>query len=369
MDAVVTTEKTSVRNVIRYSGAFIAFMIGSGFATGQEIMQFFTGYGLYSVGGILISMFLFAYSGAILMRFGFETKNENINAFKFYCGKIFGSFLEWFIPIFLFMVVVVMISGAGATMNQYFGTPQIVGTVIMAALVLITNLFGLQKIVDIIGHLGPITILFTLGIALVALAKNPGGLSGVSDAMARVGELPKATGSTSTWWLAGILYVAYNVTGSIPFLTEMGKSANNRKEAVLGAFIGGIALMTSALLLNLALLSHIEAIAGLEIPNLYLSDLISPAVSFIFSIILILEIFSTASPMMWVTTRKFGGEEGSKKSRVVLAGLTILALIGGQLPFGQLVGTVYPYTGYLGIAVLALIAMKTFIDSRKPKAA
>ncbi len=149
----------------------------------------------------------------------------------------------------------------------------------------------------------------------------------------------------------------------------MGKSANNRKEAVLGAFIGGIALMTSALLLNLALLSHIEAIAGLEIPNLYLSDLISPAVSFIFSIILILEIFSTASPMMWVTTRKFGGEEGSKKSRVVLAGLTILALIGGQLPFGQLVGTVYPYTGYLGIAVLALIAMKTFIDSRKPKAA
>lgn len=369
MKTSVTTEKTSVRNVMKYSGAFIAFMIGSGFATGQEIMQFFTGYGLYSVGGIFISMFLFAYSGAILMRFGFDTKNESLNAFKYYCGKIFGTFLEWFIPIFLFMVVVVMISGAGATMNQYFGTPQIVGTLIMAALVLITNLFGLQKIVDIIGNLGPITIVFTLGIAVVALVKNPGGLAGISEAMAKVGELPKATGSTSTWWLAGILYVAYNVTGSIPFLTEMGKSANSRREAILGAVIGGVALMTSALLLNLALLSHLEAIAGLEIPNLYLSDLISPVVSLVFSIILILEIFSTASPMMWVTTRKFGGEEGSKKSRIVLVGLTILALIGGQLPFGQLVGTVYPYTGYLGIVVLILIILRTLRDAKKAKTA
>ncbi len=30
----------------RLSGAYCAFLIGSGFATGQEILQFFAGYGL-----------------------------------------------------------------------------------------------------------------------------------------------------------------------------------------------------------------------------------------------------------------------------------------------------------------------------------
>ena len=32
--------------VLKTAGAFIAFLIGSGFATGQEIMQFFVAYGV-----------------------------------------------------------------------------------------------------------------------------------------------------------------------------------------------------------------------------------------------------------------------------------------------------------------------------------
>lgn len=355
--------KTSVRNVIKYAGAFVAFMIGSGFATGQEIMQFFTSYGIYSIGGVIISMVLFSSLGSILMKFGYDERNNpDTNAFQYYCGAIFGKFLEWFIPIFLFMVVVVMISGSGATMNQYFGTPQIIGTLIMAIIVLITNYFGLERIVDIIGHLGPITIIFTLLISIVALMKNPAGLSNVPQAMANIQELPMATSSQNTWWLAGILYVAYNVTGSIPFLTEMGKTANTRKEAVLGGIIGGATLMIAGLLLNLALLSYIGEVADLEIPNLFLSDLISPAASLVFSIILICEIFSTASPMMWIAVQKFGGKEGTQRNKIALVILTVIAFIGGQLPFGQLVGIVYPYTGYLGIVVLIMVIIKTISE-------
>lgn len=322
--------KTSIKGVIKYAGVFIAFMMGSGFATGQEIMQFFTSYGIYSIGGAIISMVLFSSMSAILMRFGFrERNNPDTNAFHYYCGAIFGKFLEWFIPIFLFMVVVVMISGSGATMNQYFGTPQIIGTLIMAIIVLITNYFGLEKIIDIIGYLGPVTIIFTLVISVAALIKNPAGLSNVSEAMANMQDMPMATSSQNTWWLAGILYVAYNVTGSIPFLTEMGKTANIKNEAILGGLIGGATLILAGLLLNLALLSYIEDVADLKIPNLFLADLISPVSSFIFSIILICGIFSTASPMMWIVVQKFGGKERTQRSKIVLVIVTLIAFIGG----------------------------------------
>lgn len=358
-------ERTSWLRIFKFAGAFTAFMIGSGFATGQEVMQFFTAYGIWSIGGIFISMFLFAYSGAVIMKYGFENKNnDNFNPFHYYCGRILGTFLEYFIPIFLFAVVVVMISGAGATMKQYFGLPHYVGAAFMAILVLVTNMLGLKRLVDIIGSLGPITIIFTIVIAAVALIKNPGGLANVSEAMRQVGELPRATSSGTAWWLAGTLYVAYNVTGSIPFLAEMGKGAVTKKEAVLGAVVGAVALMTSGLLLNLALLSYLGDIAGLDIPNLYFADLITPAFGMIFSIILLCEIFSTAAPMLWVSANKIG-KEGTSRNKIAVIILTIFAFFGGQLPFGMLIGTVYPYTGYLGIIVLLTITIKVFADRKK----
>lgn len=349
---------------LKYAGAFTAFMIGSGFATGQEVMQFFTAYGLYSIIGIFISMFLFAWSSSVIMKHGFDNKrNENYNAFHYFCGKILGTFLEYFVPVFLFAVVVLMISGAGATMNQYFGLPHIVGAAFMAVLVLVSNMFGLKRLIDIIGGLGPITIIFVIVISLIALFNNFEGLSNVGESMKQLGELPMATASKNTWWLAGILYVAYNVTGSIPFLSEMGKEAVIKKEAVFGAVIGSVALMTAGLLLNLALLAYIKDISALPVPNLYFADLIGPAFGLIFAIILLCEIFSTAAPMMWISASKVG-KEGTNKNRIAVVVLTILAFFGGQLPFGTLVGTVYPYTGYLGILVLIIIAIKVFVGRK-----
>ena len=41
----MTESRIDYRNVIRISGAYVAWVMGSGFATGQEILQFFTSYG------------------------------------------------------------------------------------------------------------------------------------------------------------------------------------------------------------------------------------------------------------------------------------------------------------------------------------
>lgn len=351
--------KTSIKNSMKFAGAFLAYLIGSGFGTGQEIVQFFTSYGIYGIGGIIISMVLFVLIGSILMGYGYDhRRSSNLNALKYFTGEIFGSFLTYFVPIYLFLVVVIMISGAGATINQYFGIPHLVGTLIMAGLIFITNYFGLQKIVDIVSFLGHVIIVFTLFISLAAIMKR----SEVLFMIPRLGEvegLSMVTPGRGSWWLAGILYVSYNIILAIPFITELGKGAKTKKEASLGAIIGGVTLMVTALILNLALLSHIDEIKYLTIPNLYLSGLISPTASFIFSLVLIGAIFTTASPMMWVTAQHFGGREGSLRHRISLVVLTILALGAGQLPFEELVGSIYPYTGYFGIVVLILIIYRT----------
>ena len=65
-------EKVSISNVVKFAGAFIAFLIGSGFATGQEILQYFTAYGLKGLLTALVMVLLFIYVGASFIIAGFN---------------------------------------------------------------------------------------------------------------------------------------------------------------------------------------------------------------------------------------------------------------------------------------------------------
>lgn len=360
--------KVRIINVLKFAGAFVAFMIGSGYASGQEIMQFFTAYGPWSIGGLIIALVLFSWLGKVLMNYGYrhsELTPEQMpdQSFRYYCGKYFGTFLAWFIPVFLLLVCIVMTSGAGATLAQYFGLPTWVGALGMCLLVFITNLFGFQRIVNIVGALGPLTIIFSIIIAVYAIASNPAGLANIATHADVIANMANATNGAPLWALAGLLYVAYNMTGSVPFLTQTGATATSAREAKWGAIGGGILFIVAGLLMNLALLCYIDDVSQLEVPTLFLSDLISPVVSVIFSIILLDEIYSTAAPMMWTSVNRFA-PEGTKRNKVVLAVFSVIVLLIVLSPLGysQLMGIVYPYTGYIGIVFIICVVVRQCIE-------
>lgn len=52
--------------------------------------------------------------------------------------------------------------------------------------------------------------------------------------------------------------------------------------------------------------------------------------------------------------------------KIIVIILSAVALVGGQLPFGQPIGIIYPYTGYIGIIFLVIVAVKIYIvDCKK----
>ena len=346
--------KINIGRVVKYAGAYIAFIIGSGFATGQEIIQFYTSYGYLSIGAILISMFFFAWVGATVMNIGYQNKDKvnSPGAYQVFCGKYLGTFYEYFVAFFLFCVVVVMISGAGATLNEYYGLNHLFGSALMAIIVYLAYVFGLKGLVNVIGAIGPVIIVFTMLVGIVTLAKNADGFSQAENFMSGM-DIPQAS---PKWWLSGLLYVAYNTFGAIIFLSELGKEQNSKKEAIVSGAAGGIFLMLGTLIMNIAFLSTIKETGLLAIPTLHLADNISPIVGVLFSVVLILGIFSTAAPMTWTVCDRIV-KEGTTKSKIVAAVVVLLAFIGGQLPFGTLVGIIYPYTGYLGILLFICLAI------------
>ena len=81
-------------------------------------MQFFSAYGMISILSNLICMFLMCYCGSVLLKLGKKENKDDIDVFNYFCGSHLGNILKVVMPIFFFFSFVVMISGAGATINQ-----------------------------------------------------------------------------------------------------------------------------------------------------------------------------------------------------------------------------------------------------------
>lgn len=343
-----------VLNVVKLAGAFIAFVIGSGFATGQEIMQFFTSNGFYSIVSVFISLILFTYFGSTVITAGYDYgSNEKYRPYKYFCGNKLGLFYEYFVPVLLFISVVVMISGAGATLQEYYNLNYYVGCFMMAVLVLIAFICGLESVINIIGFIGPVIVIFSLIVGFTILVQNLDGLQNISQTIMEV-DIRKAGGN---YVKSGILYASYNMVSGLFFFTSLGNSANSRREAKYGAIVGSIILMMVILVMNFALLSKVKDIYKLSIPTLYFAKSISPLFGTIFSVILLGSIFSTAAPNFWTVCDKIS-KGGKYNSNLVAIVISIVAFFCGLFPFEKLVGSVYPMTGILGVVLFIVIFFK-----------
>lgn len=355
------TDEINVKQVLAFGGAYIGFTTGAGFSSGQEILQFFTAYGYKSLGVVALCMIIFIWYGYCLLEKGRVLQlDSSYQVFEYYCGKYIGRFFEWFTMMVLFCVVIIMISGAGSAIHQYYGLPNIVGRLIMATLILITVLSGLDRLVQVIGKLGPIIASIALIIGVTSLVSNIDGLRTAEEVMHTV-EVPKATPS---WLIASILYPSYTIVGITPFLTSLGKNADSKRTTLWAGIFGGITLLTAAMMVNLGMLANIEAVADKAIPVLYLAGEISPILGVGFSIVLVSGMYSTSVPMMWSLCSKFA-EDGTKRYKIIATGFVILGFLGGALPFEKLVGTVYPFTGYMGIMLIIGMIYRMFINPGK----
>ncbi len=104
---------------------------------------------------------------------------------------------------------------------------------------------------------------------------------------------------------------------------------------------------------------YIDDLAGTQIPMLILAGRISPAMSWVFSAIIVTGIYTASVPLLWQTAFRLA-EEGSlrfKRIAVILAAAGIAASL--LLPFNRLMNIVYVLIGYLGFLLLACMLLKT----------
>lgn len=348
---------SNLKEIMKFAGTYISVCIGSGFATGQEIMQFFSAHGMISVVSNLICMIVLAYCGAALLEIGKTVRLKSSNdIFTYLCGNYIGKFFKVFMPVFFLCSFVVMVSGAGASMNQYYGINKDLGSLILAILALVSILLGINKVIDILGNIGPMIAIVSVGVGIVTIARNYETFFNINQIISTV----NVTKAIDNWWLTGIIYSGLNLVIATPFLVGVGATAKNKKNCIWGGVIGGVIFMMAAMALNLGIMSDIQNIYITEIPTLYMADKIGPIVGMMFSIMLIAGIYTTAVPLLWSVCSSFAPEKSSGFIKIAVL-CTVIGIVCGRLPFAMLVKVIYPLSGLFG----AVIILSIFINRIK----
>lgn len=346
--------KKEILSAVRYAGAFVAWVIGSGFATGQELLQFFSSYSYKSIAVLAVNLIGFAVLGVIMLTKGFDNRNEDgFNHYEYYCGKKIGKIYAFIIPVTLIMVMSVLISAAGATLEQYYSVNRFLGTAVMSVLILVVYLLGFEKLVKIVSDVGIFVILFVLFVGLFTAFRDFSHFSEIESYTQELSEFQTAP----HWAISSVLYLSLNFLSGSTYYTTLGRHAESRKSARLGAVIGSLALVVTIALINFSILFNAKDILNVSVPTLFLAQRISKVFGAVFSVVLILGIFSACTTTVWSFCSGFFKND-AKKNKIFSAATIFGCMFLGFVPFGNLVGILYPIIGYLGLFFLGAVVYK-----------
>jgi uncharacterized membrane protein YkvI len=333
---------------VKIAGVYIGSVVGAGFASGQEILQFFVRFGNAGLIGILAVTLLFMLFGYIIMDLGMRLKcSSHLDIVRYSSGKYLGGFADILITFFLFGSLTAMLAGSGAMFSQLFGLHPLAGSLVMAVLSMVTVLAGFNSTVNSISFVVPFLILSALAISIASLLM-PGEPVG-QDTFA------PESGILRNWLWSAILYVSYNTVVSIAILGPLGANAASRKSILNGAILGGLGLGIGMLAIYLALRADSGSTGSLEIPMIFVAGRLSPALKPLYAVILLAEIYTTAVGDLYGFAARVSSSKAFGARFTVVAGI-LLAWGLSMFGFSNLVKYLYPAIGYAGVIILASLA-------------
>ena len=335
------------KNIYRTSFVIIGTIIGAGFASGQEIYSFFNKYGIMGLVGIFISTFLIAY--IIYKTFNIVLKNDinnyqefvdNIMPVRFKENKILSLTINNIINIFLLISFNIMVAGFATYFMQELNISKWYGAILISVLTFITISKNSSGVIKINTYLIPI-----ITILIVFLGINKIKYSGI---------IQEANTQNSIYWLlSSILYASYNSITLIPILITLGKNIRTKKESLLVTLLVTVIMITLSLIIFLLMNTFMNEIKTVEIPIIYIANTLGRVVKYIYGIVILMAIFTTAI----CTSYGFLSNVTKSRKTYILCSIVIcfIAIIIGQISFSNLINLLYPIFGYLGIIQLVFI--------------
>lgn len=299
--------------------AFVGLLVGAGFATGAEVIQYFVGFGWIGIVGAGLAGLLVTAGGAVILQLGsvFLAADHKV-VFRSVSHPVMARILDVVVTVTLFAIGVVMLAGAGSTLAQQFGWPTWAGSTLMTLLVLVTGMLDVEKVSAIISLITPLVVVAVVAGFVHVLVTRDGGFT------AHESLAVQATTPVDPWWLSSVNYFGLVVVMAVSMCLVIGGSITHPREAFLGGLTGG--LMYTALLLMASTLLYLgyAEIGRADVPMLRLFASIAPWLGWAMVVVIYLMIFNTAIGMFYALGRRLTADRPGRY-RPVFAGVTLLA--------------------------------------------
>lgn len=235
---------------------FQSVLVGGGYGTGREIVEFFTQHG--GLGGFLaMGVTLMCWIVVLGLTYDFARRFQAYDYRSFFqqlLGRWWIAFEVLFI-IMLLLVLAVVASAAGSVLSQEIGLPYMAGIAAMLVLVGTLTFFGRTIVANSLAIWT--VVLYILFISyFVASVSTFGGDS--LDVLSR-GEVG------SGWAVGGFQYAMYNLF-IVPVVLYSAAAIRTVREAWGAAVVAGLICITPAALFHFTFLSQYPEVVGFEIP-------------------------------------------------------------------------------------------------------
>ena len=242
---------------------FQGVVIGGGYGTGREIVEYFVQYG---ASGAVRAMFLLTLPIWIIT---LATTFEFARLFRAYdyrsllkhlLGKFWITF-EIFYILLLVIVLAVVGSAAGTLLRDYFSIPYLVGVSAM----LIAIAFLAFKGSGFIERFFTVwsALIYAVYISFFAVALTKFGET--------IGEALKSGDANPGWLSSGFRYGLYNMV-VIPAILFSTRHLHTRKEALLSGAIAAVIGLLPGFLFLVAIFGHYPEVIREEIPAVFVME-------------------------------------------------------------------------------------------------
>ena len=338
--------KNTAVNIFKLTGVYVGLIIGAGFASGREIMTFFTEYGRIWPLGIILAGVLFAVLGYMITDM---VDKDNISSYSQFISRIMGEktagITEAVSGIFLCVLFFAMISASGSLAYEAFGTNRMYGSLIMAAVCFLIFVCGMDGVIKVNAVLSPVMV---GGAVLVCAYYCLTG--GKAVFMADIGnrKMPYLI------LLSSLIYVSYNIITAVSVFVGTKDIIKEDKRVKLSGVFGGIFLSVMGIMLGAVIFLGGEKLYGYDIPMLAAIGGTGTAMGYIYVLVLIGAIITTAAgngygAVMWAEDRT------GIKPIIIKTFMCTVSVMFSLLGFAQFTDRIYPLFGFLGLVEIFCI--------------
>lgn len=236
--------------------AFMSIVVGGGYATGREIVEFFVSAGPRDgIAGLGVTALSWSLVSALSFDIARMHRAFDYRAFfRRLLGRGWIVFEGCYLSILL-LVLCVVGAAAGEIGSTLMGVPRMFGAMLLVALVAAACYLGERAIERFFSAWGALMI---AAYALLLVATLWLFVGPIADAL-------ESGRHGRTWWAGGLQYAGYNLA-VVPAILYCARHQRTRRDSWIAGLLCGPIAILPGVCLYLALLAAYPAVVGAPIP-------------------------------------------------------------------------------------------------------